>query len=246
MGKLQPAKEFSFCNKVDLHAVDDNLNIQLISSIIDEHNFRGIVVKPNDIINVRKYIKPHISKAKVISIVDYPYGDSLTTSRVNTIHDLKKMGANEIEIVAPYSLIKNKQFLKIDRDIKSIIETTNELKISFKYIIDNNFHVLDDGILTRLYRILFNNNIETISDSLSYNLNIPLNYDSHSDRILNMRRLKSKCDSKIKCTLDEVDIQTLALYPKAGSEIIGLPWQIAPNIIHSYEYKKKKKTDLYN
>jgi hypothetical protein len=37
-----------------------------------------------------------------------------------------------------------------------------------------------------------------------------------------------------------------ALYPKAGSEIMGVEWQTAPSMVHKYEEMVQTKYDMYN
>jgi len=231
-------QQFHFCNKVDLHCLNDSVDFDLksIVSLATEHDFRGIVVPLGKLEELSKTIDKN-STVKPIGIIDYPYGSSSTYVRGCSIWNAKELGAKEIEIVAPYHLIvgannKDSQaFKRIAQDVDNINTITKKAGLTVKYILDQNFVVVSDDIRTRLYRILSGSKVSSISTGSGFfddNVN-------HSDAIIKMRTLKNKTSSAIKCFVPDCDVSDFASYVKAGADVIGLDWKIAPSIVHGYE-----------
>lgn len=232
--------QFDFCDKVDLHALDSSTPLENVVYVAAEHGFRGIVVTLCKIEELVKLInKPLIGDKKIIPIcaIDYPYGNMSHDVRSYCMHAAKEKGAKEIEIVAPYHFIENKDFKNIFEDAKNIVNLAKKLDLKIKYVLDQNNPKLDDGVKTRIYRILSQCGIEIISTSLGFFDK----KDDHSNSILKMRSIKSKINCKIKTFLSTDDAESFALYPKAGADIIGVYWKQAPQLIHAYEDIVEKK-----
>src|SRR5690606_7730542 len=123
-----------------------------------------------------------------ICIIDYPFGISSLDVRTYSLHSVKEKGAKEVEIVAPYHFIKNKDFKKLQEDVQSIVTVAKKINLSIKYVVDQNNPIIDDTVRTRINRIIGSSGINSISTSLGF-------FDKsteHGDNVLRMRNIKNK------------------------------------------------------
>jgi hypothetical protein len=58
--------------------------------------------------------------------------------------------------------------------------------------------------------------------------------------------MRSKLGGSVKTFIKTDDPEIFGLYPKAGSDIIGIDWKKAPAIVHRYEEIVQTKYDMYN
>ncbi len=234
-------KKFNYCGKVDLHALDDSIPLDMAVAIAAEHGFRGIVVGLNKIEELVKLINNPTfgdKSIKPICAIDYPFGSASMDVRIYSIHSAKEKGAKEIEIVAPYSLIYDELFRKVFEDAESIMKAANKLGITVKYVVDRGNPAINDAVQTKLLRMISATKIPVISTSLGY-------YDKsegHSDEIIRMRAVKNKTSCQIKVYIPNCGVDDLASYAKAGTDIIGLDWNQAACIVHAYEDMVEKGT----
>lgn len=227
-------EEFDFCNNVDLHILDIKTSLNSVVAVAGEHAFRGIVVPLGRLEQLVSCInKPLLGCKKILPIcmIDYPSGSSSLDVRNYMIMAAKEKGAKEVEIVAPYQLIVEKEFRKIHDDISGLNATAVKMGITLKYVLDQNNEILDDGVRTKICRILSSNKVPILSTSLGY-------FDGkldHTDNILKMRGTKAKLSCKMKTYINNCSIDELSLYIKAGCDIIGLDWKNAPRLVHGYK-----------
>lgn len=231
---------FNYCDKIELHALDLFAPLSSVVAVCGEHGFRGILVPLGRIEELVKCInRPDIgSKAIIpIAVLDYPFGLSTQDVRSYSIISAKEKGAKEVEIVAPYHHIVNQDSVKLIDDVKSLVSTAKKVDIGLRYVIDQNCEFLDDSFKTKMCRILAQAKINKISVSMGF-----FDYKvDHGDNIIKMRNLKSKTNSQVKIYLDTDDPSEMALYPRAGADIIGLDWDMAAFLTHGYESIISKK-----
>lgn len=240
---------FAYCNKVDLHAFELNQNLKPVVALAIEHGFRAIVVPhvriPDLIAAINTVIIDKEERSLVIPIaaIDYPFGTLPKDVRSYSIMSARECGAKEVEIVAPYVHLANKSFDKIDDDVKTLQSMASKTGMTLRYVVDQYCDMFDDGVKSRLYRLLAINQVKSVSISLGF-------YEDegfdHSDNILKMRHVKNKTAAQIKSFVRTTNPAMFALYPKAGSEIIGVDWQTAPSMVHKYEEMVQTKYDMYN
>lgn len=232
--------QFEYCNKVDLHVTDISTKLDNVVSVAAEHGFRGIVVTLGQITALVKEInKPLFGDKQIlpIAVIDYPFGNSSIDVRAYSLASAKEKGAKEVEIVAPYPMIANHDFRGIYEDAQSLVAAAKKYDISIKYVLDQNSEFIEDSIRTKLCRIMSSTRVPFISTSLGY-------FDEeidHSDNIVKMRALKNKIGCPIKAYVPTSDPNEFALYPKAGADILGLEWNVAPFLVHAYEDMVIKK-----
>lgn len=236
----EKVRQFEYCDKVDIHAIDLDSPLDLVTAIATEHGFRGVVVTLNRIEELVKNIsKDTLADKKIvpIAVIDYPYGSLSTDVRRYSILSAKEKGAKEVEVVAPYSLFISRKFKEIGDDIQNLASAAKESNIKLRYVIDINSAFIDESVRTKIMRIVSNNQIEDVSTSLGF-------YDKkvdHSDSVLKMRNMKSKTGSQTKSFISDASVADLTLYAKAGVDTVGLDWKLAANVVHSYEDIINKK-----
>lgn len=231
-------KDFDYCDKVDLHALDQKVNFDRLALIANEHGFRGIVVPQINLDNLVKTFKIFEYKDILpICAIDYPFGSSSLDVRNYAIMSAKEKGAQEVEIVAPYHLIVSQDFRKLYDDAQGIANTCKKQGLKLKYVIDQNGPYLDDTVRSNLARMISKVRIPSVSTSLGF-------FDNkvdHSDNVIKMRTMKSKAGCSMKVYIGSQNVEDIASYIKAGADIIGLPWQKAVYLMHAYQDLVQKK-----
>ena len=231
-------KKFDYCDKVDLHALDHNIQIEKVVVIASEHGFRGVVVPHIYLESLVKAIKSNGNQELLpICAVDYPFGSSSLDVRNYSIMSAKEKGAKEVEVVAPYHLIANNDFKHVYDDAQNIISTAKKANVGIKYVLDQNGPFIDDAVRSKLARLISSTRMPVVSTSLGY-------FESkvdHADSIIKMRTMKSKSGASMKVYISSQNVEDIASYVKAGADIIGLPWNKAVYLIHEYEDLVQKK-----
>lgn len=235
----QEVKQFDYCDKVDLHALNPNTNLNSVVSIAAEHGFRGIIVPMGRIEQLIASIKAYGTKEMLpICAVDYPFGSASLDVRNYSIMSAAEKGAKEVEIVAPYHFIAAEDFRRVYNDAQGIMTNAKKAGVSVKYVIDQgNPYIANDKVRTQLSRIVQNSRIPYVATSLGY---FPDKTD-HADSIIKMRNIKSKGGCNVKVYLSSQEVDDIAAYVKAGADIIGLDWNKAPYLVHAYEEMVQKK-----
>jgi deoxyribose-phosphate aldolase len=230
---VENEEDFNYCKFIDVHIFNSNVSMKHAAMISVEHGFRGIVTNLVNIDHLSKEIN-NISDSDIlpICIIDYPFGSSSLDVRNYSILSAKEKGAKEVEIVAPYDLILDQDFHAVSNDLKSLLNAANKANIGIKYVIDYSNKLIDDNTRLRMSRILSSIKTPLVSTSLGF-------YDkiiNHSDNIIKIRDLKSRGRCKTKIYIPgEITPENIATYAKAGTDIIGLDIEVAPNLVHAYQ-----------
>ena len=85
-----------------------------------EYEFRGIVIAPIWIHTVGEIIAESDYKPHLITICDFPHGNSLTSTRVAAVKDLINNGADEVDVVMQIGLFKFCNWFETFKDFQSI------------------------------------------------------------------------------------------------------------------------------
>lgn len=231
-------KQFDYCDKVDLHALDHFAQIDKIVVMASEHGFRGIIVPHIYIEALVKSIRINGNNDLLpICAIDYPFGSSSLDVRNYSIMSAKEKGAKEVEVVAPYHLIAKNDFKHVYDDAQNILSTAKKASIGIKYVLDQNGPYMDDAVRSKLARLISSVRLPVVSSSLGY-------FESkvdHADNIIKMRTMKSKSGAQMKVYISSQNVEDIASYVKAGADFVGLPWNRAISLIHEYENLIQKK-----
>ena len=89
--------------------LSDQEEMQFIKSFVleaVEYRFKLVMIRSIHIPFVKEIIAKHDSKVLVGTVVDFPYGDSSTESKLDEITNAINLGADDIDVVRNYELFK--------------------------------------------------------------------------------------------------------------------------------------------
>lgn len=94
-----------------------------------EHNFLGVCVNPINVKIAKEYLKG--TKVKVVTVIGFPLGASLTEVKVFETQKAIEDGADEIDMVIAIQAVKNKEWDYVMRDISEVKKAcgSNVLKV---------------------------------------------------------------------------------------------------------------------
>lgn len=94
-----------------------------------EHNFLGVCVNPINVKIAKEYLKD--TKVKVVTVIGFPLGASLTEVKVFETQKAIEDGADEIDMVIAIQAVKNKEWDYVMRDISEVKKAcgSNVLKV---------------------------------------------------------------------------------------------------------------------
>ena len=226
-------KKFNFCPRIECHALDYFTHVDKITLNAIEHGFRGIVTLPGRVEQFRYFVNKYArtSKPKIICVIDYPFGCQSIDVRAYQVQSAKMHGANEVEVVAPYSMFVQGDVESISTDIKTLCGIATECKMKLRYVLDTECMFISEKMRNFVCHKIAGSNINIISTSLGY-------YDddiSISDRVFWLRDIRSLSGCQIKTYINTKDPEEVSTLVKAGVNIIGLEWQHAIYVAHAYE-----------
>lgn len=112
-----------FNSIIDYTNVSENLtndNIKELCKNASENNFHSVCILSKFVIPVKSFIKDN---TKICSLIDFPYGKSSLKNKVKEIEESIINGADEIDVVINYNLIKE---LEYHNDLKTEIRELTE------------------------------------------------------------------------------------------------------------------------
>lgn len=231
-------KAFNYASHVDLHMLfssGEKSSIRNAVAIGTEHNFRGIIVLPNKIQELSEEIKKNAnSELLPIAMIDYPFGASTLDVRNYNIISAKEKGTKEVEIIAPYHFLAEKNFAAFEHDMKATTMTAAKHQIKIKYVIDLSVKFFKEDILSRIARIANSCGVFLSTSTGFFDDKI-----NHSNLILKIRAIKNKADVRIKSYINTDNIEIISSYNKAGIEVMGLDIKNAPKLVHEFESQIK-------
>ncbi|MFP3044447.1 MAG: deoxyribose-phosphate aldolase [Thermocladium sp.] len=125
----------------------------------------AICINPIFIKFAREYINRHGFNLRIATVVDFPFGDSTTDVRIEMINKYA-IHADELDIVAPMSLVKSKQFKEVEQDLKETIKAAHDLGKIIKVIVEDAYTTLEEK--RELYRIVMMSNADFIKTSTGF------------------------------------------------------------------------------
>lgn len=177
-------------------------------------------------------------KTLLVAAIDYPFGSSSTDVRVYGIHSAKERGAQEVEVMVPYALVLSNDTKALSDDMLNVLAAAQKADIALRYVVDINSPHIDEAARNKLIRLMGANKVQTVSISLGF-FDTKVN---HSETVLKMRNIKNKSGCLIKAFVRTNSSTDFALYPRAGADMMGVDWKIAPFLAHAYEDMVQKKS----
>ncbi|NGX55805.1 MAG: Deoxyribose-phosphate aldolase [Candidatus Anoxychlamydiales bacterium] len=108
-----------------------------------KHNFFGICIYPEYIKKAKEYLKDN--KTKIITVIDFPSGDSDPIEKGKKAKIAKDLGADEIDMVIDVLALKDKDYNKVYKGIKEVVENASSIPV--KVIIETCYLNYDEKII---------------------------------------------------------------------------------------------------
>jgi len=151
-------------NLIDYTKISENLsndNIKEFCKDVENNNFYAIAVLPEHVASAHSFSK---SEFKVSAIIDFPKGVSDTKQKINEIDKSLVNGANEIDVVINYGLIKDENnHEKLEKEIRELSEYCHREGSIIKATIE--IGTLNYQELEKICRMCSDNNVDYITTS---------------------------------------------------------------------------------
>lgn len=128
---------------------------------------------------------------KIGCVIDYPFGMSDSKNRIGQIEQAKKFGADCVNVVAPPGYLCNRKYDKFREDIRSVLQSANQLQLEVRYILE--YRVFTYELLYKVSQILKAEGINTIYPATGYGL------DDINDNIVAAALINKKIPIHIIC-----------------------------------------------
>ena len=131
-------KEKEEYNKlIDYTKISDNLTIDQIKDMCKEaenNNFCAVCILPQFVATTNSFLK---SNTKISALIDFPKGENDIKNKINEIDNAIVNGANEIDVVINYKLIKNEEdHDSLAEEIRKLTEYCHREGVIIKIIIE--------------------------------------------------------------------------------------------------------------
>jgi len=111
-----------------------NDDIKKMCSVAEEKKVYSVCVLPEYVSLVSSFLENY--DIKVVATIDFPKGSSSSTEKIKEIDKALVNGADEVDVVLNYKLIKEKEFETIEDEIRSISEYVHKEGKIVKIIIE--------------------------------------------------------------------------------------------------------------
>jgi len=154
-----------------------------------EHGFRGVCIPPTMIKAAKANLEGNAQK--VVTVVDFPYGYSHTSAKVESIKKACDAGADSVDVVINYTAAMNSEWSYLQNEIESVVQAARMRDTEIKLIIE--LGAYPSKVLARICEIC----LETSPDFVKTNTGINHRVDLQHLKL--MRRLLG-ADMKIKAS----------------------------------------------
>jgi len=110
---------FSIIDYTNLDTLTND-DIKKLCSIAEEKNVYSVCILPEYVSLVSSFLEN--KEIKVVATIDFPKGTSSSTEKIKEIDKALVNGADEIDVVLNYKLIKDKEYEKLENEIRKISE----------------------------------------------------------------------------------------------------------------------------
>ena len=127
-----------------------------------QHKMSGISAAPTFINTVSQFV---LNDINLSSVIDFPHGLSDTSVRVHSILNSVRKGAKNIDIVINNSLVADKNWKSIEKDIKSCFVVCAQNNLSLRAVIE--YRLFPIEIVLAVCDLLKSVGVDTIITSTS-------------------------------------------------------------------------------
>lgn len=138
-----------------------NDDIKKLCAVADEKQFYGVCILPEYVSIVSSFLED--KDIKVVATIDFPKGNSSVTEKIKEIDKSLVNGADEIDVVLNYKLIKDKEYEKLENEIREISEFVHKEGKIVKIIIE--IGALNFQEIEQISEICVDSNVDFIMTS---------------------------------------------------------------------------------
>jgi deoxyribose-phosphate aldolase len=192
-----------------------------IIKICDEaklYGFHGVCVNP---IFVRKAAEElEDSKCSVISVVGFPLGSNLTTTKEEEANQVIENGADEIDVVMTISALKDRDFEFVFRDIQSVVRAARTKPV--KVIIETGLLEKNEKIAACMLALRAGASFIKTSTGFAY-IKTQKGYENRGATLEDVRLIKSIVGNKmgIKASGGVTNFEKAKALVEAGATRLG-------------------------
>lgn len=128
---LNESNKYKYNKIIDFTYLRNDANIEKIRSICNEakhYGFWSVCIKPDYVVYAKQFLKD--SDVKVCTVVSFPNGSDKTTDKLKEIESTLSDGADEIDMVMNYDLLKKTLRMDDEDKNKNIDYIKNEIRKS--------------------------------------------------------------------------------------------------------------------
>lgn len=111
-----------------------NDDIKKMCKVAEENQVYSVCVLPEYVSIISSFLENQ--DIKIVTTIDFPNGDSKPTEKIKEIDKSLVNGADEIDVVLNHKLIKDKEYDKVEDEIRSITEFIHKEGKIVKIIIE--------------------------------------------------------------------------------------------------------------
>ena len=134
---LDNKEKSEFHRLIDYTKLSDNLDNDKIKELCKEaedNGFYSICILPEYIATAYSFLKNNV---KISALIDFPKGESDVKVKINEIDQSIVNGADEIDVVINYKLIKNEEeHEKLENEIRDLSEYCHKEGVTIKIIVE--------------------------------------------------------------------------------------------------------------
>jgi deoxyribose-phosphate aldolase len=119
--------------------ISESENITIVKALIQESidcQFKLVMILPQHVALARKMIDVSLSSVLVGTVIDFPKGTSLLSSKLDQAEKCLQNGADELDFVINYSAFIAEEFHVIDEEVKACTNLCLDNNITIKWIIE--------------------------------------------------------------------------------------------------------------
>jgi deoxyribose-phosphate aldolase len=161
---LDNKEKSEYHRMIDYTKISDNLSNDKIKEFCKEaedNNFYSICIFPQYIITANSFLKGEV---KISSLVDFPKGESNVKQKINIIDESIVNGADEIDVVVNYRLIKEEDTNEeLENEIRSLSEYCHREGVTIMVVIE--VGALNYQELEKICRMCIDANVDYVMTS---------------------------------------------------------------------------------
>lgn len=153
----------NYNSKIDFTALTElsNDDIKKLCETVKNNNFYSVCVLPDYVSLVSSFLDDY--EAKVVATIDFPKGQMSTSEKIEEIEKALVNGADEIDIVIDYQLLKNTEDDELQEQLRKISEYVHKEGEIVKAIIE--IGALDFQELEKICQMCVSANVDYIMTS---------------------------------------------------------------------------------